>query len=196
MRSSQLIARYGWIGVFALLAAPTFSGEPKKEPPAKLEVRLVAKKDTYKLDLQGKTPEEFRALVRTAIKDRFATLPAAPPIEVTLILRNPTDKDIKVIINPGDAFPEPGMSLELKGPGALTVSSPRSPLKFYSGGYALTIPAGKTVEQGVLMMWGDKRQFHYAYWLEPGDYTLSVRSESKGFGSFVTEPIKLKLIAK
>ena len=135
-------------------------------------------------------------MVGTSIKERFNTLPAVPKIEVTLILRNPTDKDIRVVINPGDVLPGPGMSLDLKGPGALTVSSPRSPAKFKEFGYALTIPAGKTVEHGVLMRWGGKRQSQYAYWLEPGDYTLRVRSDGKGFGSFVTEPIKLKVIAK
>ena len=61
MRSIQAVACFGWVGVFALTAAPTFSGEPqKKEPPSTLEARLVAKTDTYKLDLSGMTSEEFR----------------------------------------------------------------------------------------------------------------------------------------
>jgi hypothetical protein len=197
MRSIQAVVGFGWMSVVTLTAAPTFPDEPqKKEPPSKLQARLVAKKDTYKLDLQGKTAEEFRELIVANIKDPFKPLPPAPKIDVILILHNPTDKDIKLIIEPGDEFPGPGMSLELKGPGAFAVSSPPSPLKFFESGYALTIPAGKTVERGVLMNWGIKRQFHYAYWLKPGDYTLSVRSASEGFEGFVTEPIKLKVIDK
>jgi hypothetical protein len=204
VKSIQMMACLGWIGVLALTAAPTFPSDLQEvaKPASKLKARLVAKKDTYKLDLQGKTAAKFRELIRARIEylgprnERFGPEPDVPQIEVTLILHNPTDNDIKVILKPGDYPPPPGMTLELKGPGAVMVSSPRGLEAVLYGITPVTIRAGETIEREVLMKWGYSRQFHYAYWLEPGEYTLSVRSSSEGFEGFETEPIKLKVIDK
>jgi hypothetical protein len=88
----------------------------QKEAASKLEARLVAKKDTYELDLVGKTAEQIQQL------------PWQTKLEVVLILHNPTAKDIKLIIDPDDGFsPKLGLSLEVKGPKVVASSSPRSP---------------------------------------------------------------------
>src|SRR5205823_6804589 len=64
-------------------AAPPPPGEGgpeqrgKSDPPgAPLEARLVAKTDTYTLDLGGKTPEAFRKQIEDAKPTR--TVPPAP----------------------------------------------------------------------------------------------------------------------
>ena len=149
----------------------------EKKPAQKLEARLVVKNDTYELDLAKQTD---------------------PKLDIVLRLHNPTAKDIRIVIEPGDEFPPLGMSLELKGPGATSASSRPSPQKFFEGGYAITIPAGKTVERGIAMTWGGKRQRHGVSWTKPGDYTLSVRcvGDGKEFAGFLTEPVKLKVIQK
>lgn len=160
----------------------TIVGDPPKEPGPELEARLVAKNDTHVLD-----------------PDQIQKIPRHAKLDVVLVLRNPTKKDIKIIIDPDDGFsPKEGLSHELKGPKPVAWSSGRSPQKFYQEPYTLTIPAGKTVEHGLSFVWGGKRQWHYIYWHEPGDYTLVARcvGDGKEYEGFVTEPIKVKVTAK
>jgi hypothetical protein len=64
----------------------------KTDPPGvPLEARLIAKKDTYVLDLGGKTPEEFRKL----LKDSSAP---APAVVLELEFRNSGDKNLTFLV--------------------------------------------------------------------------------------------------
>ena len=80
-----------------LLAPAALQADDKKdEKPADLPVKakLVAKTTTYKVDLGGKTADEYRA----ALKEGVTTgkLPPAPAVEMTLELTNTTDKDVQI----------------------------------------------------------------------------------------------------
>lgn len=157
-------------------------GDAPTEPAARFEARLVAKIDRHEFD-----------------GDLIQKIPWDAKLNVVLVLRNPTKKDIKIIIDPDDDFsPKMGLSLELKGPKAVAWSSGRSPQKFGQQSYTLTIPAGKTVEHELSFVWGGKRQWHYIYWHAPGVYTLVARcvGDGKDYEGFVTEPLKLKVTAK
>src|SRR5262249_3463741 len=95
---------------------PEAKAKGKTDPPGvPLEVRLVAKKDTYTLDLGGKTPEEFRKL----LKDR--PLPA-PAVDLELEFRNSGDEDLKFLV--GGNNPDIPLLLKLDGPGAVNIDLP------------------------------------------------------------------------
>ena len=137
---------------FGAINATTLAGElesKQKEGPSKLKAHLIAKQSTYELDPETNAANQINQLL---IKQN---------LEITLVLQNPTAKDIKVIINPDDDFdPQMGISVELKGPRVVPISSPRSPQKFAQFAYTITIPAGKSVEHGISLVWGGKRQWH------------------------------------
>src|SRR5262245_10231679 len=74
--------------------------DPKGVP---LELRLVAKKTKYPLDLGGKTAKEFKKQLEEA-KKTGNQLPEPPAVDFTLELKNTGDKDIQIQVE-GDANP-------------------------------------------------------------------------------------------
>ena len=89
----------------------------KVEPPgAPLAAVLKANKDTYKLDLGGRTADAFRKLA-TSKRSLEGAGPNTPVVDLVLEVRNTSDKDIKLFTLPDLAE----VQLELKGPDALTV---------------------------------------------------------------------------
>jgi hypothetical protein len=96
--------------VLALFAMAGQAGEakPKQEgmtdpKGVPLELKVVAKKDTYILDLGGKTPVEYRQLLAEAAKT--ASLPPAPAVDLVVELRNSGDKGLQVWIGGDDNEP-------------------------------------------------------------------------------------------
>ena len=75
-----------------------------KAKPASLPVtaKLIANKKTYSLDLDGKTPEQFRETLKEAGKS--GRYPKPPAVDLTLQLTNTSDKDV-TIWGSGDAVP-------------------------------------------------------------------------------------------
>src|SRR6516162_8193894 len=68
--------------------------KPKSDPKgAPIQATLTAKKTTFKLDLGGKTAEEFNK----TIKDE--KYPPAPAVDMVLELKNTSDKDVEVWIS-------------------------------------------------------------------------------------------------
>jgi RNA polymerase sigma factor (sigma-70 family) len=193
----------------ALADKPAADPAPKaKTDPAgvPLEARLVAKKDTYRLDLGGKTPDEFRKL----LQDK--TYPPAPTVELELQFRNTGDKDLSFLV--GGTNPDMPLLLKLDGAGAFNavlpamlaaiVSRPPTEISLASGKtHSFAVGSLRTANLG--------REGSISYWTEPGEYTLTAtfRTEvnpapqgakegrKKGFGqvTLTSNPLKLKVEA-
>jgi hypothetical protein len=190
-------------------AAGAWADDKKDEPkPADLPVKatLVAKTTSYKLDLGGKTADEFKKALAEA--EKAGKVPEPPAVEMTLELKNTSDKDVQVWVG-GDPVV---LTLELKGPGAVTAKPQVFFPSIFIAPKPVKIEAGKTHSIPVTSLkYGFRNASLMAYWTEPGEYTLTASLKSgispapkdskdtrDGFGvvTFTTEPIKIKVEGK
>jgi hypothetical protein len=195
--------------VTLLLAPLTLRADEKKdEKPADLPVKakLVAKTSTYKLDLGGKTADEFR----TFLKENLGTgkLPPAPAVELTLELTNTSDKDVQIWTR-GDPVT---VTLDLKGPGAETVTPRQAFTRIFHVPVPMTLAPGKTFSVPITSLsHGFRGIAQRSYWTAPGEYKLSAtfntglnpapadsKPDANGFGraAIRSEPIAVKVEAK
>ena len=182
--------------------------EPKKGKPAEalpVKAKIVAKKTTFDLDLGGKTAKEYKSALKNFDANK---LPPLPQVDMALELTNTSDGDVQVWISGTPVK----MMLELKGPGAVSVT----PRQFFPAIYILpkpaTLKAGKSYTLPIAKLYYVSRGVeHIEYWTEPGEYTLQaslitginpppkgVQPERGGFGkaTITSEPIKIKIQAK
>jgi hypothetical protein len=195
------------VWVFAQDALPQdIKQHGKTEPPGvPLEARLIAKKDTYVLDLGAKTAEEFRKALQ--IKNQY--LPA-PAVDLELEFRNSGDKELKFLV--GGTNPDIPLLLKLDGDGAVNLvlpavasamaSLPPTPVALAPGKtHVLPIKALVTNCRG--------REGSASYWTQPGDYTpvatyktavspapAGAKDNGKGFAAvtLTSAPVKLKVV--
>jgi hypothetical protein len=212
------------VGLAAQAKAP--APEPKPEEKSKtdpagapLEAKLVVKKDTYTLDLGGKTPEQYRDAVK-----------ASPPkvdVDLVLELKNTSDKEIKIWIV-GDLRDEKSqaggdyvtLDLVLQGPGALNVpgheivktpATPPPTVHTLAAGKTWSLPLTSLCHgtHGVAL-----RRANRSCWTESGEYTLTATfktavspkpdgaKETKwanfegGYVTVTTPAVKLKVVEK
>jgi hypothetical protein len=207
-------------GAKAPAPQPKADEKSKTDPAgAPLEAKLVAKNETYTLDLGGKTPEEYRDAVK-----------ATPPVvEVDLVLevKNTSDKEITIWIaddyrkedrQEGGDYVK--LLLELKGPGAVSArtalreTTPKTPPP-----RTRALAPGKTFSLPITTLnYGSHGVAHYeayrACWTDAGEYTLTATfqtavspapkgsKETKwahfegGFVTVTSAPITLKVVEK
>jgi hypothetical protein len=210
------MVRWTGIGVVtAVLTVPVLSADDKgKEPPkagtdpagAPLELKVVAKTTDYKLDLGGKSAEEFSKAVMDA--ERGGKLPTPPAVELTLELKNTGEKDVEVWAVGGDPVV---LSLTLEGPGAVNVKGRQAFTREFRVPKPVTIAPGKAYTYELKSLaHGFRMAAEQAYWTEPGNYTLTAKLKTavapapKGakaagddgrFGevTVTSEPVKLKV---
>jgi hypothetical protein len=174
--------------------------EPKLVAKAgPLTMRLVAKKDTYALDLGGKSPNEFRKLLKDI--DPFGRgekpIPPGPVVDLEFVVTNTSDKPVTIMWGGDDAST---LNFELKGPGAVGVST-RLTTTDLKVSTPVTIAPGRSFTHPVTQLASYPRGKNSWYWTEPGEYTLTARWQQDGpkegeKGSDAgTEPIKLKVVA-
>jgi len=136
-------------------------------PEVPLEARLVARKDTYALDLGGKTPEEIRTEIKQAYKTR--KYPPVPAVDLVLEVTNTGKEGMRVSFEEGN---QTVLTLDLRGRGAAAVGNLKSPdtkpVKFVElgPGKSRSIPI-----TSLLHSYGTRQ----TYWTEPGEYTLRAR---------------------
>jgi hypothetical protein len=187
-------------------AMVAWAEDKPKAPELPVTATLVAKTTTYKVDLGDMKPEDFKKMLAEAEKSGKA--PQPPAIEMTLELKNTSDKDVEVWIsgNPVE------VNLELKGPGAVTIKPRLLRPAIYINPKPVTIAAGKTHSIPVTSLKsGFRGDTSWAYWTEPGDYTLTasfktgispapkdVKETKDGFGvvTITAEPVKIKVETK
>jgi hypothetical protein len=185
---------------------PKSDDKSRTEPAGvPLEARLIAKKDTYVLDLGGKTPEEVRKLLN---KDPF---PKAPAVDLELEFRNSGNKDLTFQI--GGTYPGMPLYFKLEGPGAenRTWLAPPAPVAG-ARPTQVTLAPGKTHTLAFteLKTFRSGRDGTACCWTEPGDYTLTATLETmvspvppgskdyNGFGvvKVISASVKLKVTAE
>lgn len=170
--------------------------EPKQPAAAKspLEAKLVANEDTYTLakDQQG---EAFAEMLKA---NKTGDLPAPPAVDLVLEIKNPTDAPITILVD-SDAG---ALDLQLAGPGAVTVPGQRIFTREFRLGKPVAIAAGATHKMPIkALKFGFRGVGTYAYWTEPGEYTLAATftwpAERDGRGKMMVqaEPIKLTVKA-
>ena len=194
------------------LAVPARQGRLRQAraaaPALPLEARLVAKKETYTLDLGGKTPEAFRKQIEAGKPTR--AFPAGPAVDLVLEFFNRGDKEVKFWIGPDGSEP----LLKLEGKGAVNVS-----LGYNVSGRRSIPPKVIVLAPGKTYTWPIKslksvsftHEQSQAYWTEPGEYTLTAtvhtalspapkgsKDAGNGFGrvTITSAPVKVKVVAK
>jgi hypothetical protein len=168
IRSRFLVLALLVFPLAALAAEDKDKDKPKSDPAgAPVQAILTAKKTTYKLDLGGKTADEFKKMV----KEASGKYPPAPTVEITLELKNTSDKDVTMWIG-GDATK---IMLELKGKGAINET-----LKGIAVTREFRLPkpmklaAGKSHKIEIKSLdYGFRGVSNRSYWTEAGDYTLT-----------------------
>jgi hypothetical protein len=192
--------------LFAVVAVQA-GDETKDKPSAKMPVKasIVAKKTTFNLDLGGKTPKQYKDSLQNFDLNK---LPPLPQVDMALELTNTSDGDVQVWITGTPVK----MMLELKGPGAVSVT----PRQFFPAIFILpkpvTLKAGKSQTLPIATLsYGRRGVEHRAYWTEPGEYSLKasfitginpppkgVQPDKGGFGkvTITSEPIKIKIQSK
>jgi hypothetical protein len=194
-------------GLLAVVALPlaTRADEPK-QADLPLKAKLVAKKDTYKLDLDGKSGEEFRKILKDA--EASGKAPAPPAVDMVLEITNTSDQEVKFWVD-GDATE---LQLDVKGPNAVTITPKKAFTTEFRTPKVITLAPGKTHTIPVTaLQYGFRGVSKYAYWTEPGDYTVTAsyktaispapkgsKEVDKGFGMAVlvsSEPVKVKVEA-
>jgi RNA polymerase sigma factor (sigma-70 family) len=163
------------------VAVPLPEKEKQEEPLAKsksdpagvpLELRLVAKKDSYTLDLGGRTEAEYRQYLEAKYPETA--------VDLTLELRNTGDKPLSVTFADKE-WRTIGMNMDLKGPGVFKVA----PLIMYNANRVLEpatleVAPGKSYSLSItnLGSW-ITRTYPYVYWTQPGEYTLAISWQTK-----------------
>jgi RNA polymerase sigma factor (sigma-70 family) len=178
---------------------------------APLRARLRARKDTYTLDLGGRTPEEFRRLFRPP-----SSWPPPPPpgVDLVLELSNTGDEPIQLCSPAGDGV---AIGFILKGPGVFHSLLGRNPTRerFSPNRDVVTLaPHEKKTFPIERLLGGSPMPGAYqsgTYWTRAGDYTLMARFATQvnpaplrgksppsadGFGRvwLTTPPIKLTVV--
>jgi hypothetical protein len=191
---------------------PGKDGDPKRDAKSRtnpagvpLDARLIAKKGTYLLDFDGKTPEEFRKLLKDS-------RPPAPVVDLELEFRNSGDKELTFLV--GGSNPDIPLFLKLDGPGAVNVTLPELLSAMLSmPPKQVTLAPGKTHTLPIKSLMTERigREGTASYWLEPGDYTLiatyqtfvspvpeGAKDNGKGFGlvTVTSAPVKLEVTQK
>jgi hypothetical protein len=195
-----------FLAVLALFVGVAVAQADDKKTDQPVTATLTAKTTTYKLDLGDKSADEFKKMLKDA--EKSGKVPETPKVEMSLELKNNTDKDVQVWIG-GDPVV---ITLDLKGPGAVSVKPQLAFTTIFIGPKPVTIAAGKTHSIPVTSLkYGFRGASMMSYWTEAGDYTLTAsiktgispapkdaKNVKDGFGevTLTTEPLKIKVEGK
>ena len=150
-----------------LLALPAQAADDDPEPPMKkgIVARLVAKKSTYKLDLGGKTADDYAAEAKKGNVN-------PPRVDLALMITNYTSSPVRI----RTVGSTNRLTLALKGDGA--VEAPTNPTvgKFKTSYQVLNPKEKLTIPIDQLSSTGrgkGKAGAANLYWTMPGEYKLS-----------------------
>jgi hypothetical protein len=160
-------------------------------------MRLIAQQEKYVLDTGGKSAEDFRKQIDAIVPDKGEP-PTGPKVNLVLEISNPSDQDAMIWVGGDDTR----LTVELKGPGAVSKVVTMRATADIKTSKAVTIPAGKTYSQPIADLgYPRPRRTSQWYWTSPGEYTLSAtwklgaaaKGESKG-PTLSADPIKLQVM--
>jgi len=192
--------------ILFVCSTESLADDPKPKSPSEgsLELRLVVKKGVHALDLGGKTSEEFREQVAKAEKVR-GVMPTPPVVDLVLEVHNKGSKKVTVYID----GPNTHLTLELKGPGAVSAKVKQSGISTADSADTVTLAPGRSYSIPIMQLKaGTFLEPQYLYWTKPGEYTLSATiqlDDAKYSGDMVAfvkgpkltcAPVKLKVEEK
>lgn len=137
------------------------------DAPGPLSATLFAKQTTYKLrdDLAGKTEKQLKGR-------NGQPQPAPPAVDIQLAVTNTSDQPV-TLMRGADAEQ---IIVELTGPGAVTVPAMVMMTMEFRMGKPTKIAPGETFKIDIeKLAFGMRGISRYAYWTQPGQYTLTVR---------------------
>lgn len=189
-------------------AADEPKGGAKSVPPGVPLTLTIAGKAKYTFDPAPLTPEAYKKAVEEAAKPgkKFGgfgvKLPAPPVVDLTVELKNTSDKAVTVWTK-GDPVV---LTLNLSGPGAFNLDPPIAMTQEFRIPQELKLDAGKSHSFPVKQLKSGMRGLtHYSYWTGPGEYTLTATlrtgvqpvpkgaTENDGFGVVTLTSPALKL---
>lgn len=144
---------------------------PKPDPEGTpLELTIAGKTTKYTLDTGGMSVADYKTMVEAATKAKgFAKLPKAPSVDLTVEVKNTSDKTVKLWAK-GDPVI---LTLELKGKGAVNADFNGPMTREFRLPEAVEIPAGKSHSFPVKSLTSGMRGVSkFAYWTEAGEYEL------------------------
>jgi hypothetical protein len=148
------------------VGAPVPRPKPK-EGQGPVAARLVAKRATYTLDRGGLSADRYAEVIKEGA--RTGNLPRVPDVDLVLELTNTGDTEVQMW-DTGDPVV---LTLDLKGPGAVSVEPLRPFTSEFRVPTALTLAPGKTHAVAIKsLQYGVRGLSHQAYWTKPGEYTL------------------------
>ena len=189
------------LSLVALCAATAPAPTPPTIAPAGpkndlgLTAALVLNKDAYVIPA-GQSGKGFRDQLTAAKAARgMARLPQPPALDVTFRITNTSDKPVTISVGGDDSQ----MDLKLDGPGADTLDNIVAMTMEFRIGKPVTIAPGKTYDTKIASLaFGMRGISKYAYWTEPGDYTLTatlIYGNGEKQGTVSSGPAKLKVTA-
>jgi hypothetical protein len=202
----------GWavLAVWGLAGAALAADDKPKDKKDKglpIKATLVATKAKYTLDLGGKTSADYQKMIQEAARTGRG-LPAAPAVDLKLVFKNTTDKDVTVWIGGTPTV----LNLKLEGKGAESVVATRIFPRIYMLPRSVTLAPGKTTTIPIkALQYGIRGMQYRAYWTRPGEYTLTAsyktaikpappgtRDPMSGMGSvtLTSNPVKIKVVEK
>ncbi len=188
------------VAAFAADTSPATAPVAGPKNDAGLTATLIANKDTYTLD-PAQAGKEFRDKLDAVKNSRGrgtggAGVPNPPAADCTLRITNTTDKDITITTGGDDSQ----INLKLEGPGAVTMEHLVPMTMEFRIGKPTTLAPGKTMDIKISSLaFGMRGISQYAYWTEPGDYTLTATltygTTDEKQGKVASAPAKLKVEA-
>lgn len=152
----------------------TASAEDKK-PVGPVTLKLVAKTDKYKIDLGGKTADEYKKELQDLAKKgeagELVRAPKPPAVDLVLQITNTSKEEVTIYVG-GD----PNIyTFELTGgAGTVTMNSGLAFTADFRLPKAVTLAPGKSHEVFVKQLSdGSRGASRNVYWTGPGEYKLS-----------------------
>ncbi|HYH68032.1 MAG TPA: hypothetical protein VD866_25275 [Urbifossiella sp.] len=157
-------------------AADEPTAAPKSVPPGVPLTVTITGKAKYVFDPAPLTAEAYKKAVEDAAKPgkKFGgfggKLPAPPAVDLTVELKNTSDKAVTVWKS-GDPVV---LTLNLSGKGSFNLDPPIAMTQEFRIPQELTLDAGKSFSFPVKQLKsGTRGVTHYSYWTAPGEYELT-----------------------
>lgn len=185
------------IGLLAFGATASAGDKPT------LELKIVAKKDSYTLDTGGKTPKEFKEMLEDIAakmkkRERAPQPPRPAAIDLVIEVKNTSKADVALTVE-GDSNV---VTLDVKGPSVIDIKPQLAFTADFRIGKTIKLEPGKTYEIPVKALSdGFRGASRWIYWTEPGEYTIGATYQlgtaDGGKGTLLkAEPIKVKVEEK
>jgi len=184
-----------------LAVADKSSADEAKKVKLPVTAKLVAKETKYKIDLGGRSADEFKKALPD--QEKSGKTPTPPAVDMVLEITNTSDKEVKIWEKGDPVF----VALKLEGPGAVSAKPNRATTLEFRSPVPTTLAPGKTLSIPVKSLtYGFRGNAQQVYWTEPGEYTLTatfqtginpapdgLKANPDGFApvGIVSEPVKV-----